>query len=98
MTREREKRDKIYCLNEKKRRCSCISYFKNFTFQTRVLISHAHTHTHTHALEKMPVDKQPAKKDKLTDAEKKKLKQANKVKARILFRGGRERLFFGFAC
>jgi len=35
----------------------------------------------------MPVDKQPQKKDKLTDAEKKKLKQANKVKARILFRG-----------
>jgi hypothetical protein len=29
----------------------------------------------------MPVDKQPQKKDKLTDAEKKKLKQENKAKA-----------------
>jgi hypothetical protein len=46
----------------------------------------------------MPVDKQPQKKDKLTDAEKKKLKQANKVKARVFFRVWGGTSFFGFAC
>ena len=97
MKREREKREErceIYFffsrLNEKKKDVFVYFHFhKSFTF-------HAHAHTHTHAITvKMPVDKQPQKKDKLTDAEKKKLKQENKVYFRILFRGG-TRVFFWF--